>query len=97
MHEMLQGDSCPQALIVGSDMIAYGVLEALREAGRQRELRLLIYQDIPSVKLPEGRYALLKVYPNILWQKAIQMLIEQIKGRTETITTVITPKLFIKD
>lgn len=97
MRDMLQSDACPQALIIGSDIIAAGVLRALREAGRQKDIRLLIYQDIPSVNLPEGRYALLKVYPNVLWQKAIQMLIEQIKGRTETITTVITPKLFIKD
>ena len=29
--------------------------------------------------------------------KAIQMLLEQLQGRTETITTVITPKLLIQD
>ncbi len=39
----------------------------------------------------------MKAYPNILWKKAIQMLLEQLQGRTETITTVITPKLLIQD
>ncbi len=99
MREMIAEGDCPKAVIVGSDMIAAGVLDALQEAGivSGRDIRLLIYRDVPSAQLPAGEYAVLNVYPNILWKKAIQMLLEQLHGRTETITTVITPKLLIKD
>lgn len=99
MQEMIAQKNNPEAIIIGSDIIAAGVLDALREAGINsgKDVRLLIYQDVQSVQLPEGQYAVLKVYPNILWKKAIQMLLEQLYGRTETITTVITPKLLIKD
>ena len=99
MQEMIAQKNNPEAIIIGSDIIAAGVLEALKEAGIDsgKDVRLLIYQDVQSVQLPEGQYAILKVYPNILWKKAIQMLLEQLYGRTETITTVITPKLSIKD
>lgn len=99
MQALIEQGNCPQAMIVGSDIIAAGVLRALKEAGIEsgRDIRLLFYQDIQSAQLPEGQYAVLKVYPNILWKKAIQMLLEQLHGRTETITTVITPRLLIRD
>ena len=99
MQEMIAQESVPAALIIGSDIVAAGVLQALREAGitSGKDVRLLIYQDIQSTQLPAGQYAIMKAYPNILWKKAIQMLLEQLQGRTETITTVITPKLLIQD
>ena len=99
MQEMIAQESVPAALIIGSDIVAAGVLQALREAGitSGKDVRLLIYQDIQSTQLPAGQYAIMKAYPNILWKKAIQMLLEQLQGRTETIPTVITPKLLIPD
>ncbi len=99
MRDMIAQGNHPKALIIGSDIIAVGVFDALREAGLVigRDIRLLIYQDVPSASLPAGEYAVLNVYPNILWKKAIQMLLEQLHGRTETITTVITPKLLMRD
>lgn len=99
MRELLAQKDRPQALIAGSDILAVGAMRAMEEAGLEsgRDIHLLIYQDIPSAQLPQGKYAVLKVYPNILWKKAIQMLLEQLHGRTETITTVITPRLLIMD
>lgn len=99
MKEMIAQDDIPAALIIGSDIIAAGVFQALQEAGiaSGKDVRLLIYQDIESTQLPAGQYAVLKAYPNILWKKTIQMLLEQLQGRTETITTVITPRLLIQD
>ena len=99
MQEMIAQKNVPAALIIGSDIVAAGVFQALQEAGiaSGKDIRLLIYQDIQSTQLPAGQYAIMKAYPNILWKKAIQMLLEQLQGRTETITTVITPKLLIQD
>lgn len=98
MKTMLLQKNVPAAVVVGSDIIAAGVFDALGEAGitSGRDIHLLIYQDIPSTHLPEGQYAILQAYPDILWEKAIQMLLEKFQGRTEAITTVITPKLLIK-
>lgn len=98
MQDLLSGQPRPEALIVGSDILASGVLRALSEAGLEsgRDIRLLVYQDIQAAQLPQGKYTVLRVYPNILWKKAIQMLLEQLHGRTETITTVITPRLLLE-
>ena len=99
MARLLDSGRCPDAMLLGSDIVAAGALQTLREAGKEtgRDIRLVIYRDIRSVRLPQGNYALLNVYPNILWQKAIQMLLEQLRGRTETITTVVTPRLSIQE
>jgi hypothetical protein len=36
-------------------------------------------------------------YPDILWQKAIQMIIELTRGRTEQVITVISPQLLFME
>jgi len=93
--QLLDGSPKPEALIIGSDMIAIGVLKALEERNMKvpDDISLVIYRDIQTVELPGGEYAVILSYPEILWQKAIQMILERIHGRTETVQTVIFPHL----
>lgn len=78
------------ALIVGSDIVARGVLDALA----QRELTVVLYRDIDSIDLIDGEYASIRAYSDLVWQKAIQMLLEQIAGRSEAIQMII-PSRFV--
>ncbi len=93
--QLLDGPKKPEALIVGSDMIAIGVLKALEERNIKipDDMGLVIYRDIQTVQLPRGDYAVISAYPDILWQKALQMVLELIRGRTEIVRTVIFPNL----
>lgn len=81
----------PKSLIIGSDIVALGVLDILKE--RQisigKKLNVVVYRDIDTVVLPKGKYATIRMYPDLVWQKAIQMIMEQFDGRTQAIHTVV--------
>ena len=96
-NSLLDAGESADALIIGNDCIAVGVVRALQERGLEipRDLRIVIYQDVQMAQLPVIDCAVVMAYPNILWQKAIQMLVDRIDGSTETITTVIFPQLNI--
>lgn len=95
--QMLELSVRPEGLIVGSDIIASGVLRALdeRNISLVEDISLVIYKDIETVKLPEASYAVIQAYPDLVWQKAVQMLLERINGRTEAIRIVLSPKLVV--
>ena len=98
-RRMLNGAKKPEALIIGSDMIAKGVIRALQEQSIRipEEISLVIYQDIQTTQLPPVDVAMILAYPDILWQKAIQMILELTRGRTEQVTTVISPQLLFME
>lgn len=89
----------PQALVVGSDMVAAGVFLALEEEGivPGEDVELVVYRDIQTAQLPSSGYAVIQAYPDLLWQKAVQMIIEQMEGRAETVQTVISPRLLMEE
>ena len=93
--QLLDDPKKPEALIIGSDMIAVGVIIALEERNIKTpdEMGLVIYRDIQTAQLPKAGYSVILAYPDILWKKAIQMVFELIRGRTETVSTVISPQL----
>ena len=97
--QMISSPMKPEGLIVGSDVIASGVLQALKEykISLPEDMSLVIYKDIETVALPEGNYAVVQVYPDLVWQKAVQMLLERINGRTEAVRIVLSPKLVLKN
>ncbi len=89
----------PKALIAGSDSIAKGAIQALWDHGQKipQDISIVIYQDIRTTQLPGVDAAMILAYPDILWQKAIQMIIELTQGRTEQVTTVISPQLLFME
>ena len=95
--QMLESSVRPEGLIVGSDIIASGVLRALdeRNISLTEDISLVIYKDIETVKLSDGSYAVIQAYPDLVWQKAVQLLLERINGRTEAIRIVLSPKLVV--
>ena len=94
---LLEGSPLPQALVIGSDMLAVGVLRALEEQkiAIPRDMELVVYRDIQTTQLPKGGYAVIQAYPDLLWQKAVQMLMEQMGGRSEAVRTIISPRLLL--
>lgn len=96
-EEILNTSNHTKALIIGSDIIAKGVIRALTDHGMRipEDINIVIYQDIRTTQLPSVDAAIILAYPDILWQKAIQMIIELTRGRTEQVTTVISPQLLV--
>lgn len=97
VERLISQKSGIDALIIGSDRIAVGAIRALSDKGVRipADIELVIYQDVHTAQLPAVDCAVLMAYPNILWQKAIQMILERIRGRVEIVTTVIYPQIHI--
>ena len=93
--QLLQNFPEIDGLYIGSDIMAEGVIRALGENGRNAgdNIEILIYRDIQSSPLPDKKVALIDAYPEVLWDKAVEMLVEHLTGQRETLATVITPKL----
>ncbi|NLI53798.1 MAG: substrate-binding domain-containing protein [Clostridiales bacterium] len=98
-EEVLREPTRPEALIIGSDSIAKGVIQALSDHAVRipADISIVIYQDIQTTQLPSVDAAMILAYPDILWQKAIQMIIELTRGRTEQVITVISPQLLFME
>lgn len=82
-------------LYIGSDIMAEGVMRSVKENGRKigENIEILVYRDIQSSPLPDEKVAVIDAYPDVLWDKAVEMLVEHLTGQRETLSTVITPKL----
>lgn len=97
-RDMLCLHPLPKGLFITSDVVASGALEFLASEAPDifQNMHVVIYRDIGTVQLPDVPYSLILMYSDLVWQKAIQMLIEQVNGRTESVCTVI-PSRFISN
>lgn len=96
-HKLLELDPLPRGLMITSDVVASGVFKTLGEqaALTLEDMHIVVYRDIDTVDLPEGiPFSLVRIYSDLVWQKAIQMLIEQVNGRNVPVQTVI-PSVFV--
>lgn len=94
-RRVLEQESLPQAILLGSDEIAEGVLEAFEEAGKQvsKDLKIIIYKDIETLRSKYPAYHAIQMFPDFVWETAIKLLIERITGvRTETMTVILPSK-----
>ena len=80
-----------EAMLLGSDEVAEGALEAFRELGLRvpKDVAVVIYQDIETLqsKWPTG--TCIEMFPDYVWQNAIELLLGRIgqkRGQPMTVT-----------
>ena len=65
-----------EAVLLGSDEVAEGALEAFRELGIRvpKDVAVIIYQDIQTLesKWPTG--TCLEMFPDYVWENALELL-----------------------
>ncbi len=95
-HALLALEAQPQGLFITSDVVASGVLAtyAKEAPARLADLQIVVYRDLDTVQLPHLPVSFIHMYTDLVWQKAIQMLTEQINGRVEAVKTII-PARFV--
>ncbi len=96
VKEVLESQELPDALLLGNDAIAEGALAAMEEAGLSipEDLGVVIYNDIETLKPKYPDYTSIKMYPDFVWQTAIELLIERILNRrTQTMKIIIPTRL----
>lgn len=94
--QAMESKKLPEALLLGNDAVAEGALAALEEAGLNipEDVAIVIYNDIETLKPNHPAYTYIKMYPDFVWQTAIELLIERILNRrTQTMKIIIPTRL----
>lgn len=100
MKEMLESGSLPDACLLGNDAVAEGALQVLEQAGIgvPEDLGIVLYNDIETLQPRHASFTCIKMYPDFVWQTAIELLIERILNRrTQTMKIIIPTRLLIGD
>lgn len=96
LKQALEREALPDALLLGNDAVAEGALAAIEEAGLSipEDMAVVIYNDIETLKPKYPDYTSIKMYPDFVWQTAIELLIERILNRrTQTMKIIIPTRL----
>lgn len=96
----IQSGHLPEAVLLGSEEVAEGALEAFQDANLRipKDVAVVIYKDIETLESKWPTYAKVRMFPEIVWQTAIKLLLEQIKeGRKDNMTIYLPTKLEVGD
>ena len=98
MKQAIDGGMLAEAVLLGNDAVAEGALRAVNEAGLSipEDVAIVIYNDIETLKPNYPNYTCIKMYPDFVWQTAIELLIERILNRrTQTMKIIIPTRLIL--
>lgn len=93
---LLQTNNLPEVLILGNDEMAEGAIEAIKESGQRvpKDIAIVIYRDIETMKLMGSAYTSLQMLPDIVWTTATKLLLERIvEGRKDTMKVYLPTRL----
>lgn len=78
----LEENALAEAMLIGSDEVAEGALEAFREMGLRvpKDVAVIIYQDIQTL---ESKWpgTCLEMFPDYVWENALELLFGRISKR----------------
>lgn len=86
-----EADTLPEVLLIGSDELEEGVMDALKERGMEpgKQIHLVIYKDIETAPFMPCDQDVVQIYTDFMWKSALQSLLDRItRKRTEVITMV---------
>ncbi len=98
--QAIQSGRLPEAVLLGSEEVAEGALEAFQDAGLRvpKDVAVVIYKDIETLESKWPSYTKVRMFPDIVWQTAIKLLLEQIQeGRKDNMTIFLPTKLEVGD
>lgn len=98
--QAIESGHLPEAVLIGSEEVAEGVLEAFQDAGIRvpKDVAVVIYKDIETLESKWPTYTKVRMFPDIVWQTAIKLLLEQIQeGRKDNMTIYLPTKLEVGD
>lgn len=98
--QAIESGRLPEAVLIGSEEVAEGALEAFQDAGLRvpKDVAVVIYKDIETLESKWPTYTKVRMFPDIVWQTAIKLLLEQIQeGRKDNMTIYLPTKLEVGD
>ena len=86
----------PTAIFVGNDELALGTLQAVGEHGLSDEVSIVGYDDVGIASHPAISLTSVDQAGTTMGERAIQLLLERIQGRTEPAHFSVTPVLRVR-
>ena len=82
-----------EAMLLGSDEVAEGALEAFRELGVRipKDVAVIIYQDVQTLESRWPTGTCLEMYPDYVWENALELLFGRIRQKRSQAVTVMVP------
>jgi LacI family transcriptional regulator len=93
--ELLSGDDPPTAIFAAQNLITLGAIAALRGRGRQHEVALVGFDDLPLADAVDPGLTVVAQDPRGLGRAAAQALFARLDGDHEPTRTVVLPTTLI--
>lgn len=100
MKQMLSRDSLPEVIVLGSDEVAEGALDAMKGASLRipKDVAVVIYKDIETIESKYPTYTKLRMLPKLVWTTAIKLVLERVvQKRADAMKIYLPTKLEIGD
>ena len=85
----------PTAVVAGQNMITVGAVRGLRSLGRQHEVALVGFDDVPLADAVDPGITVVAQQPVVLGRRAAELLFSRIDGYAGSSRTVIVPTTLI--
>lgn len=95
-----ENNTLAEAVLLGSDEVAEGAFEAFRELGIRvpKDTAVIIYHDIQTLESTWPTGTCLEMYPDYVWESALDLLFSRIsQRRSQAVTVMVPPNLKIGD
>ena len=99
MRRLLQLENRPTAALCFNDVVALGVIEALRQAGVQagKEFGVVGFNNVPDAAQSLPGLTTVDTSPRELGESAAELMLKRIEQRDSPIRTVILqPRLIVR-
>jgi LacI family transcriptional regulator len=93
--DLLDGKDPPTALFAGQNLISMGAVRALHARGRQHEVALVSFDDIPLADVLEPGVTVVAQDPHTLGRSAAELLFERLDGHDGPSRRVVVPTRLI--
>jgi len=94
--ELLDGNDPPTALFAGQNLISMGAVRAVHARGRQHEIALVSFDDIPLADVVEPGVTVVAQDPLALGRSAAELLFERLDGHDGPSRLVVVPTRLIE-
>lgn len=82
-----------ETMLLGSDEVAEGALDAFRALGLRipKDVAVIIYQDIQTLETKWPTGTCIEMFPDYVWQNAIELLLDRISQKRSQAVTMTVP------
>ena len=99
MKEMLNQENRPTALVVTDDVMAFGAIEAIKEAkiSMPEEIEIISFNNVPLAEFCSPSLTSVDIKASRLGFEAARLMIENIKGKAEEQKVMVPTEIVYRD